>query len=80
MLSQEKIGNGIYSMWLQTEEIAGQASAGQFVSVYSRDGSRLLRVRSVSVRLIRKEDACAWFTGWQARELWSFRVSMQGFL
>lgn len=55
IVSQEKIGNGIYSMWLQTEEIAGLASAGQFVSVYSRDGSRLLP-RPISICEIDKEN------------------------
>ena len=57
IVSQEKIGNGIYSMWLQTEEIAGLASAGQFVSVYSRDGSRLLP-RPISICEIDKERGC----------------------
>lgn len=42
IVSQEQIGTGIYSMWLQTEQIAGKAVPGQFVSVYCRDGSRLL--------------------------------------
>ncbi len=42
IVSQEKIGTGIYSMWIQTEQIANQAQPGQFVSVYCRDGSRLL--------------------------------------
>lgn len=42
IVSQEKIGTGIYSMWIQTEQIAACARAGQFVSVYCRDGSRIL--------------------------------------
>ena len=29
-------------MWLQTQQIAGAARPGQFISVYSKDGSRLL--------------------------------------
>lgn len=42
ILSQTKIEEGIYSMWLQTTEIAVLAKAGQFLSLYSKDGSRLL--------------------------------------
>ena len=42
IIKQEKIGTGIYSMWLQTQQIAGAARPGQFISVYSKDGSRLL--------------------------------------
>ncbi|MCI8549846.1 MAG: dihydroorotate dehydrogenase electron transfer subunit [Lachnospiraceae bacterium] len=41
VLSQECLSPGIYSMWLETG-IAKEASPGQFVSLYSRDGSRLL--------------------------------------
>ena len=42
IVSQERIGTDIYSMWLQTSQIAKNASPGQFVSVYCRVGSRLL--------------------------------------
>lgn len=42
VISQEQIGTGIYSMWIETEQMAGLAHAGQFVSVYSNDGSRIL--------------------------------------
>lgn len=42
VLSQEQIGTGIYSLWLQAEAIAAAAAPGQFVSLYSQDGSRLL--------------------------------------
>ncbi|MDO5522053.1 MAG: dihydroorotate dehydrogenase electron transfer subunit [bacterium] len=38
----EEISNGIYSMYLVDSEIANQAKPGQFVSLYSKDGSRLL--------------------------------------
>ena len=33
IISQEEITPGIYSMWLKTDHIAGQAKAGQFISV-----------------------------------------------
>lgn len=42
VLCQEQIAAGIYSMWLQTERIASAAKPGQFISVYSNDGSRML--------------------------------------
>lgn len=40
--SQEKLASDIFSLILHVPEIARQAKAGQFVSVYSHDGSRLL--------------------------------------
>ena len=40
--SQEKLAEGIYSMWIKAETIASQARPGQFVSLYSKDGARLL--------------------------------------
>jgi dihydroorotate dehydrogenase electron transfer subunit len=42
VLSQVSIGSGIYDLRLQTGEIASHAKAGQFVSVYSSDKSKLL--------------------------------------
>ncbi len=42
VIRQECIGKDIYSMWLQTKTIAGNAKPGQFVSVYTHDGSKLL--------------------------------------
>lgn len=42
VVSQESLGNGIFSMVLQTKDIAKAAKAGQFVSVYSNDKSKLL--------------------------------------
>ena len=42
VISQECIANDIYSMWIQTDEIAGAAVPGQFVSLYTGDPSRLL--------------------------------------
>ena len=38
----ECLADGVYSMVLKTEVIAGKAKPGQFVSLYSGDGSRLL--------------------------------------
>lgn len=39
--SQEELAPGIFSMWIVTD-IANDAKPGQFISVYSHDGSRLL--------------------------------------
>ena len=52
---QEKIGIGIYSMWIRTEQVAEHAKAGQFVSVYCNDGSRILP-RPISICEINKEE------------------------
>lgn len=55
IIRQEEIADDIYSMWLRTEEIAAHASAGQFISVYCNDGSRLLP-RPISICEIDKKD------------------------
>lgn len=36
------LATGVYEMWFKTKDIANAAKPGQFVSVYSNDGSRLL--------------------------------------
>ncbi len=41
VLSQEKIAEDIYSMWIKTDA-AGEAKPGQFISMYTNDGSKLL--------------------------------------
>lgn len=55
IVSQEQIGTGIYSMWLQTTEIAAQAVPGQFLSLFSRNGSKLLP-RPISICEIDREE------------------------
>ena len=42
VLSQQSLGAGIYDLTLQTKDIAKAAKAGQFVSVYCNDPSKLL--------------------------------------
>ena len=54
IIRQEEIADDIYSMWLRTEHIAAHAKAGQFVSVYCNEGSRLLP-RPISICGIDKE-------------------------
>lgn len=50
VIRQERLGEGIYSLWIQTEKIAEEARPGQFVMVYCQDKSRLLP-RPISVCL-----------------------------
>lgn len=58
VVSQEMISEGIYSMWMsfpEEQDIAAAAVPGQFVSLYCKDGSRLLP-RPISIcELNRKE-------------------------
>lgn len=42
VIEQKKIASDVYSLWLQTSQIAKEAKAGQFISVYSKDDSRML--------------------------------------
>ncbi|MBE5954036.1 MAG: dihydroorotate dehydrogenase electron transfer subunit [Lachnospiraceae bacterium] len=42
VIRQEMIGTDIYSMVIEAKEIAVQAKPGQFVDLYSADGSKLL--------------------------------------
>lgn len=55
VIRQEEIADGIYSMWLKTDELAAHAKAGQFLSVYSQDGSRILP-RPISICELDKKD------------------------
>lgn len=55
VISQEMLIEDIYSMWIRTEKIAGEARPGQFISVYSKDKSRLLP-RPISICEV-KDDA-----------------------
>lgn len=42
IIRQENIATDIFSMLLEAKEIASQAKPGQFIDLYSADGSRLL--------------------------------------
>lgn len=55
VIRQEEISYGIYSMWLKTEQIAGKAKPGQFISLYCHDGSRMLP-RPISICEIDAKD------------------------
>lgn len=56
VIRQKEIGDGIFSMWIQTENIGKEAKPGQFVSVYSKDGSKLLP-RPISLCEIDRENS-----------------------
>ena len=53
VIRQKEIGDGIFSMWIQTENIGKEAKPGQFVSVY---GSKLLP-RPISLCEIDRENS-----------------------
>ncbi len=55
IIRKEKISEGIYDMWIRTEEIAALAKPGQFISLYCADGSRLLP-RPISICEIDTKD------------------------
>ncbi|MDD7729385.1 MAG: dihydroorotate dehydrogenase electron transfer subunit [Clostridia bacterium] len=55
IIRQERIGTDIYSMWLQTQTIGKNAQPGQFVSLYTRNGSKLLP-RPISLCEIDREE------------------------
>lgn len=52
--SQKQLADGIYSMWINTEA-AKDAKPGQFISMYTIDGSKLLP-RPISICEIDKEN------------------------
>ncbi|HOO27922.1 MAG TPA: dihydroorotate dehydrogenase electron transfer subunit [Lachnospiraceae bacterium] len=53
VLSQEKIAEGIYSLWIKTN-MAENAKPGQFISIYTKSDSRLLP-RPISICEIKKD-------------------------
>lgn len=54
VISQEKIATGIYSMWVESKNMANEAKPGQFLSIYCNDGSRILP-RPISICEVDKE-------------------------
>ena len=54
VISQEMLADGIFSMWLRTEASL-TAVPGQFISMYTNDGSKLLP-RPISICEINKEE------------------------
>lgn len=42
VISQKQIAGDIYSLWIELPRIASEAGPGQFLSLYTQDGSKLL--------------------------------------
>ena len=55
ILENTKLYEDIFSMWVETGEMARNAKTGQFVSLYTRDGSRILP-RPISICEIDREN------------------------
>lgn len=56
VISQEQLADSIFSIWLETKE-SQEAKPGQFISMYTNDGSKLLP-RPISICEIDKENGC----------------------
>ena len=56
VVSQEEIGKDIFSLWLQTDQMAQYARPGQFLSLYTGNSSKLLP-RPISICEIDKENS-----------------------
>ena len=54
VVSQEEIGKDIFSLWLQTDQMAQYARPGQFLSLYTGNAAKLLP-RPISICEIDKE-------------------------
>lgn len=54
IMENELLCDGIYSLWLKEESIAKVAKPGQFLSIYCKEGSRLLP-RPISICEINEE-------------------------
>ena len=54
VVSQEEIGKDIFSLWLQTDQMAQYARSGQFLSLYTGNAGKLLP-RPISICEIDKE-------------------------
>ena len=71
VLEQTILAESVYSMWLATN-VAKEAAAGQFVSLYCGEGSRLLP-RPISICQIDTDrNAIRLSTGWQEKEQKNF--------
>lgn len=55
VMNQERLADGVYSMWIKTNQIAKASKAGQFISIYCKDKSRMLP-RPISICEIDREN------------------------
>lgn len=53
--SQECLGDNVFSMWIEAGDMAREARPGQFISVYSKDGARLLP-RPISICQLNRDN------------------------
>ena len=90
VISQEKIAEDIYSMWLKAEPVAAEAVPGQFISMYTNDGAKLLprpikraihwrswdRLETVLIwKREKKKKRCFLAAGLVCRRCWSWQSS-----
>ena len=54
VISQETLAEGVFSMWIDTPDISKDAKEGQFISLYCKDGTKLLP-RPISICEINEE-------------------------
>lgn len=54
VVENKRLGSDVFSMWVEAGEAALKATAGQFASMYSKDGARLLP-RPISICEIDRE-------------------------
>ena len=55
ILKVDCLADGVYEIWFETKDIAAASRAGQFISVYSNDGSRMLP-RPISICKVEDND------------------------
>lgn len=55
VIRQEMLASDVFSMWIESENISHNANAGQFISIYCNDNSRMLP-RPISICEINKEN------------------------
>lgn len=60
VISQEEIGRDIYSLWLQTDQMAQNARRGSSFLYTQEMEVNFFRDRSASVRLIKKTAKSDW--------------------
>ena len=80
VLSQECIATDIYSMWIETPDIAAEAIPGQFITLYTKDADKLLP-RPISLcEIDKKMDVCASYIELPEQEQRSFQPIRQAML
>lgn len=60
LVSVQQLGSDVFDMWIKDEQIASSSKAGQFVSLYCNNESRLLP-RPISICEVNKEEGLVRF-------------------